>query len=347
LIKKNKLTLKLICCLILVLCIGCSKIGDEIVKEYTQTSENLVDFYGELEVKGNKIYGSKLGKPVQVMGMSLYWSNTGWGQEKWWNKSTIDKMVDDFKIQIVRAAMGVNHYGGYLAEKEGYVDQKAENFNRVKTIIEAAIAGNIYVIVDWHSHEAENQTKEAKEFFSEIAKLYGSYDNVIFEIYNEPIEADWTTIKNYAEEIIPVIREYSDNLIIVGTPKWSQDVDIAGKNPITLSKNIAYTLHFYAGTHKKWLRDKADIALQNGIALFITEWGTVSCDLDSNNYFDEKSSNEWLEWMDKNKLSGCNWSIGDKPEVSSIWYSNTQNLTNTGIYLKNRLGIYHEKQKLY
>src|SRR5690606_9422094 len=39
--------------------------------------------------------------------------------------------------------------------------------------------------------------------------------------------------------------------------------------------NTAYTLHYYAGTHRQDLRDKGDAALDKGLALLITEFGTV------------------------------------------------------------------------
>ena len=48
--------------------------------------------------------------------------------------------------------------------------------------------------------------------------------------------------------MIPVIREHSSNLIIVGTPFWAQNVDEAADDPLS-GTNIAYTLHFYAGSH--------------------------------------------------------------------------------------------------
>jgi endoglucanase len=67
-------------------------------------------------------------------------------------------------------------------------------------------------------------------------------------------------------------------LIIVGSPTWSQYVDLAAADPITSDDNIAYTLHFYADTHKHLLRAKAVTALNAGIALFVTEWGTCSAD---------------------------------------------------------------------
>ncbi len=60
-------------------------------------------------------------------------------------------------------------------------------------------------------------------------------------------------------------------LIVVGSPTWSQDVDQAANDRIN-ADNIAYTLHFYAGTHFQSLRDKGNYAMSQGIALFTTEW---------------------------------------------------------------------------
>jgi hypothetical protein len=56
--------------------------------------------------------------------------------------------------------------------------------------------------------------------------------------------------------VIAAIRAIDpDNLIVVGSPAWSQDVDVASDNPITGYENIAYALHFYSGTHGEVLRD--------------------------------------------------------------------------------------------
>ncbi len=32
-----------------------------------------------------------------------------------------------------------------------------------------------------------------------------------------------------------------------------------------------YTLHFYAATHKAWLRERADYALKKGLPIFVSE----------------------------------------------------------------------------
>ena len=39
-------------------------------------------------------------------------------------------------------------------------------------------------------------------------------------------------------------------MIIVGTPNWSQDVDIAANDPINSYNNIAYSLHFYVAAQE-------------------------------------------------------------------------------------------------
>lgn len=194
--------------------------------------------------------------------------------------------------------MGVDESGGYIS------DTNNENKNKVKAVVDAAIANDMYVIIDWHSHHAEDYETEAVDFFTEMAQTYGDYPNVIYEIYNEPLNtADWsTTIKPYAEDVIAAIRaEDPDNLIIVGTSTWSQDVDIASQDPIEGHINIAYTLHFYAGTHTQYLRDKAAQALSNGIALFVTEWGTVSASGDGDVATLETES--WMAFLRSNNIS--------------------------------------------
>ena len=164
-----------------------------------------------------------------------------------------------------------------------------------------------------------------------MAEKYGEYDNVIFELYNEPMNTSWEEIKTYAELVIPEIRKYSDNLIIVGTPNWSQDVLAAANQPIE-DTNVAYALHFYAGTHKKWLRDNADLAMIKGIALFVTEWGSVNAD--GNGGISKTSTEEWMKWIDENNLSSCNWAINDKDEGSSIFSSGSE-ISDTGTYIKS------------
>jgi endoglucanase len=237
---------------------------------------------------------------------------------------------------VVRAAIGIE-YGGYLQ----HPDKEKE---KIDSVVEAAIDLGIYVIIDWHSHNAQKEAGAAVQFFSAMAKTYGNHPNVIYEIFNEPMIISWdTVIKPYSENLIHAIRRYDpDNIIIVGTPSWSQDVDIAARNPIN-DTNIAYALHFYAGTHRQWLRDKADTALKKGLALWVTEFGTCKADGKGDIYPDEL--NEWFDYMDRHKISWCNWSVADKKETASILKPRADKngnwpeskLTKSGILIRNKL----------
>lgn len=304
--------------------------------ELTNPGNGPVPYYGELKVSGNKIIGARSKAPVQVRGMSLYWSV--WGGERFYNADAVRTLVTDWKIEVVRAAMGVNVDGGYVGDPAG---QQA----LVEKVIQAAIDQEIYVIVDFHSHQADQYSAQAKAFFGAIAQKYGKYDNVIFEVFNEPLAISWGTIRSYAEGVISEIRKYSDNLVIVGTSNWSQDVDQVTK---INDPNTAYTLHFYAGTHGADLRAKASSALGKGLALFVTEWGTVNSDGDGG--VATTSSNEWMSFMDQNKLSWANWSLNDKNEGASVFqngisttgsgWTNWSNLTASGQYVYTKLTGY-------
>lgn len=271
---------------------------------------NPVDIHGQLSVNGTKIVDQN-NNVVSFAGNSFFWSNTGWGADKYYNANVVSWLKNDWNTTIVRAAMGVEDYGGYLTDPTG-------NKNRVKAVVDAAIAEGLYVIIDWHSHHAEQYPTEAITFFQEMAQTYGNNPHVIYEIYNEPLQISWSnTIKPYAEQVIAAIRAIDpDNLIIVGTPTWSQDVDAASYDPITTSTNIAYTLHFYAATHKQSLRQKAQTAMNNGIALFVTEWGAVSAS--GNGAVDYTSTDEWMTFLETNDISHANWSLHDKNEGASV-----------------------------
>nr|ACR23656.1 cellulase [bacterium enrichment culture clone CelA10] len=260
-----------------------------------------------LLVQGNKVTAN--GQPANLAGMSLFWSNTGWGGEKYYNAQTVAWLKSDWKANLVRVAVGVEADGGLLTD--------SSNKTRAIAVIDAAIANNMYVIIDWHTHTAEANKAAAITFFKEMATKYGNYNNVIYEVYNEPLQVSWSNvIKPYATDVIKEIRAIDpDNLIIVGTPTWSQDVDVASQDKITAYSNIAYTLHFYAGTHKQSLRDKAQTALNNGIALFVTEWGSVNADGDGGVNATETAT--WLAFLKTNGISHANWALNDKAEGSS------------------------------
>lgn len=300
--------------------------------------QNPVAHYGQLSVKGNQIT-DKSGQPVQLRGMSLFWSQ--W-IGKYYNAEAVKWLKDDWRCTVVRAAMAIDH--------DGYLTNPEVEKQKVMRVVDAAIAQGLYVIIDWHDHEAEKHTAQAKTFFAEMAQRYGDKPNVIYEIYNEPLQVSWAgVIKPYAETVIAAIREHDpDNLVICGTPNWSQRVEEAAADPIKLP-NVAYSLHFYAATHKQWLRDAAATALSKGIALMVTEFGTTEASGDGT--FDQEETKTWWRFLDQHKISWCNWSVADKEEKSAALKPGAKatgnwtdaEITASGLFVRNELRAHNPK----
>lgn len=279
-------------------------------------TERIVDKYGQLHIEGTHMV-SENGEIVQLEGMSTYGMNGMYG---FVNKDTVQTLAEDWGCDVIRMAM-------YTATGDDhYIHDPDKYFNQMCEYVDLCIDQGIYVIIDWHIlYDGNPQTykAEAIDFFSRISAIYADCPNVLYEICNEPNssgedeEVTWDgVIKPYAEEVIAAIRANDpDNIIIVGTPTWSQDVDVASEDPITDFDNIMYTVHFYAGTHGEEKREKVRTAIENGVAVFCTEWGTTY-DSGSGMVFTDESM-IWLEMFDEYGISWCNWSIGGSSTEAS------------------------------
>jgi len=274
-----------------------------------QTRLSAVNRNGKLHVE-NGIVVNQFGTPPQLRGISFSWSI--WGGRKYYNPDVVDWLKHDFNVNIIRLAMAVQPDHGYLQEPDA-------QYELIIKLVDRAIKDGIYVIIDWHDHSANLHAKQATQFFVRMAKKYYGVPNVIYEIWNEPEKTTWDTVKNYAIDIISQVRKNdADNLIIVGSPHWDQDVDIAALDPITGFNNIAYSFHFYASDprHQKGLRAKADSAIKKGLPLFVTEWGVGEAN--GNGAFDKAENEQWLAWLENNKLSWVNWNLTDKKETTAL-----------------------------
>ena len=307
--------------------IGCD--GDNFVKvsrEETDISlsERIgpVSQYGELlagQVDGvGHIYGSckgvSAGNEVQIRGMSMFWSVADRESAIFYNETTINNLVKDLKIEVIRLAIGTEENWGV----GGFMKDPDAQRKMIKESVMAAIKNDIYVIIDWHSHTATDQLEAATQFFEEMAQEYGEYNNVIFELFNEPKGQTWEQIRDYANQIIPVIRKYSDNLIVVGNPNYSQMPNSAIGNEVEDPKhNVAYTMHYYAMTHGNSLMRNTEKAMNAGLSVFVTEWGTVEASGDGTP--GEAKNQQWQEWMDEHLLSSANWSVSNKAEGASLF----------------------------
>jgi endoglucanase len=237
--------------------------------------------------------------------MSYGWHNF-W--PRFYNQQSVAWLKNDWHCSVVRAAMGIEPKGGYKEDPKAAVE-------KIKAVVDGAIAQGIYVIIDWHSHNIN--LEEAKIFFSEMAKNYGEYPNVIYEIFNEPDYESWDEVKAYSTEVIKVIRkEDPDNIILVGSPHWDQDIHLVADSPLQGLTNIMYTVHFYAATHKVDLRKRCDYALRKGIPIFISE--SAGMEASGDGAINEEEWLKWIAWAEEQNLSWITWSVSDKNETCSV-----------------------------
>lgn len=277
--------------------------------------------HGALHVENGKLTDEN-GNTVQLYGMSTH--GIAWFPQ-YINYDSLRTLRDDWNTNCIRLAMYTAEYGGYCAGGD-----KEQLKQLVKDGVSYATELGMYVIVDWHilSDCDPNQNKdEAIAFFREMAEVFADNDNVLYEICNEPNGGtSWDSIKSYAEEVIPVIRaQKPDAVILVGTPTWSQKIDKAAASPLDDS-NVMYTLHFYAGTHKDDLRNRLETCVQNGLPVFVSEFGM--CDASGNGANDFVSTTKWLDLLNKYQISFCCWNLANKDESSSVFKASSTALSD-------------------
>lgn len=290
---------------------------------------------GPLQVIGTNLCDSE-GNPVQLKGVSTH--GLAWFPD-YVNEALFQELHEQWNVNVIRLAMYTGEYGGYCTGgDQGQLKQL------IRDGVEYASAQDMYVIIDWHilsDGDPNTYKEEAKNFFREMSAEFADRDNIIYEICNEPNGGTaWSRVKEYAQEIIPVIRENDeDAVILVGTPNWCQFLAQAAADPITEWDNIMYTLHFYAASHKEDLRQTLKNALEDGLPVFVSEYSI--CDASGNGEIDEAQAAAWMELLDKYKISYVAWNLSNKNETAALIKSSCgktsglskEDLSSTGEWL--------------
>ena len=304
--KLKKFSLAAILTASILLC-GCSNSSQT---EASKTEATPFAVHGALSVNGADLVDSN-GEKFQLYGMSTH--GIAWFPD-YVNYDTFEYLKNDWNTNCIRLAMYTHETGGYCSGGD-----KEQLKTLVKNGVDYATQLGMYVIVDWHVLNEKNPLTykdEAAAFFEEMSSLYADYDNVIYEICNEPNSTSWDDIYTYANEIIPIIRNNDSNaVIIVGTPTWSQDINNALDKPLEYD-NLLYALHFYAATHTDWLRQRMESCITSGLPVIVSEFGI--CDASGNGNVDIEQADKWKELIEKYNISYMCWNLSNKDESSSI-----------------------------
>ncbi|MGC2997046.1 cellulase family glycosylhydrolase [Streptomyces sp. G35A] len=300
-----------------------------------------VSINGQLHVCGVNLC-NQYNRPIQLRGMSTH--GIQWFSECY-TSASLDALAKDWKSDLFRVAMYV--------QEQGYETDPAGFTSRVNSLVDMAEARGMYAMIDFHTltpGDPNYNLDRAKTFFASVAARNANKKNVIYEIANEPNGVSWTAIKNYAEQVIPVIRAADpDAVIVVGTRGWSSlgvsdgsnESEIVN-NPVNAT-NIMYAFHFYAASHKDNYRTTVSRAASQ-LPLFVSEFGTVSAT--GGGAVDRSSSIAWLDLLDRLKISYANWTYSDANEGSAAFkpgtcnggdYSSSGVLTESGALIKSRI----------
>ncbi len=300
---------------------------------------------GRLQVVNGKLC-SESGEPVMLRGVSVNGLITS---ESFLDPTLFEELARDDGVNLFRLAMYTYGVGivGYCTKGD-----KDRHKKDVADGVELAKNEDMYVIIDWHilsDGDPNTYLDEAKLFFAEMAETYRDYNNVLYEICNEPNNVDWPAVKAYAEQIIPVIREKDpDSVIIVGNPDWSKDLESVAADPLEFD-NILYTLHFYSATHGENYRDMTERLSKQGLPIFVTEFGVTAAS--GGLPRDLESADKWIGLLEQEGISYCMWALSKAPEACSVIRMNVpkysgfewEDYTETGKWLMETLKKYNSR----
>ncbi|MBN1980016.1 MAG: glycoside hydrolase family 5 protein [Chitinivibrionales bacterium] len=291
---------------------------------------------GRLKVVGLNLCSSN-GYPIQLRGMSTH--GLQWFENCITDQS-LDVLVNEWGADILRVSMYVH--------EDGYLTKPAYFRNLIDKIVDMTLQRGIYCLLDWHQltpGDPNADIDSAKTFFQYMSSKHGSKGHVLYDICNEPngSKVTWQVISNYANAIIPIIRKNDpQSVIIVGTPTWASRPDLVIGAKLNFD-NLLYTMHFYAADHQQEYRDNMTKAIQGGIPVFVTEFGTQEASGDGGNDF--TSSQAWMDLLAKHKISWTNWNYSDDKRSGAVWKLGTAksgqwtdaNLKEAGVWIKNHI----------
>ena len=272
---------------------------------------------GELMVTGTKLTDSA-GTPVVLRGISTH--GLQW-YPQYVNDELFGQLASEWNCNLIRLALYSEDYCGGNQE---------QNLAVLRRGIDACIANDMYVLVDWHildDNDPNINKEQAKAFFELISNEYAGVPNVLYEICNEPNgETSWADVHAYADEVIPIIRQHSpEAVIIVGTPVYDRELVMASRDPLAFD-NVMYTLHFYVASHYADLQGELTAALDAGLPVFVTESGISEASGDGGVDFD--SAVTWYTLLDENDISYTIWSLSNKAETSAFIRPNSEATTH-------------------
>jgi endoglucanase len=222
-----------------------------------------------LHVEGQWIKNSN-GDNVTLRGLNVI--DPRWLRQDMQSMENAINKVAELHARVVRLPVHPSNWNG-----DAYYN------SYLKPTIDYCREKGLYVIIDWHyigrwGEGQEEIARRTHEFWSYVAPRHKDDTHVLFEFMNEPSEPrertlqTWNLWKEWAQPFVDTIRYYApDNIILVGSPHWSQLCQFAPQSPFE-GKNLAYVMHLYpAWPSSNWPTLFGEAS--KSVPIVITEWG--------------------------------------------------------------------------
>lgn len=303
---------------------------------YEQPGDGILS-HGNLKVEKGKLIDCN-GQPLQLRGISSHGLT-------WFPRYTNAASLGFWKeagANVFRASM-------YTDQNRGYIYYPEESQNYLYLAVENALANDMYVIIDWHilydANPLEHMEK-AKDFFKGVASHYGGNPGIIYEICNEPNgDTTWEDVTEYAHEVIPLIRKYApEAIILVGMPNYCTDYRSVLEQPLSY-ENIMYTYHQYVnGEGEPYDAFGLEQMLEHELPVFISEWGIGLGAIEAEG-IDFHAADVFLDRLEKEGISWVAWALSNKNDSHALIRSDSreygdfsvEDLSEVGRYVYNRL----------
>lgn len=261
-----------------------------------------------LFVSGKKIK-TKTNKDIILRGVSIADPEAlnSYVRGRFLNLTQIMEMaVYDWGVNVIRIPVhpyGIDDQPGWMANPIYYIQKHLD------MAVKKSIELNIYLIIDLHlicDYISEDVNNLVTSFWSMVSKTYYKFSNIIFEIFNEPIYPDdWSIWKKTVMPWIELIRKSApETLLLIGGPRWCQNMAGAVKDPIT-EKNIIYSAHCYPSHLKDFEKNWGKLIEKYPV--FFTEWGYENPGKDPWQGTTSGFGVPFKKIIDENKLSWCAW----------------------------------------
>ena len=289
---------------ILTVC-GCGyKLNTITLKGYKNTDykapvapdDSPVAVHGQLSIKDGG-FVDKNGESYRLLGAAVGWDTLC---PQLVNVDTYSYLRDEWGMNTIRVGMEAHSDNG----KNGFMDPEV-NWDYwlyyIDHKIDTIIAAGLYAVIDYHNYQNPLDSIEgAERLFTHIAEKYAGCPNIIYEIGNEPNFGEWKHTKQYADKLIPLIRSYSpDAVIICPSDGWAQKVIDAYKNPLDY-ENVIYTFHLYCNPFMQDNYNDVKKVLEAGFPVFLTEYNICG---DAGDPTDSVSIKKWEDLISKHEVS--------------------------------------------